>query len=959
MAEKVEVSEPTSPEEEPAGRVLQVVRELAIELHPQRKDSLRVGLESRLDRDLALDSLARAELLLRLERAFDVQLPQELLSEAETPEHFLAAVLGAEPSGRLTALATTRPPPLGPAEGAPLEARTLTEVLDWHVESHPDRPHIRLLDGAAEEQTITYRGLADDARAVARGLARWGLEPGQRVAIMLPTGEAFFSAFFGILYAGGVAVPIYPPTRPSQLEDHLRRQAAILSNAGAVMLITVPEARTVAILLKSHVVTLRAVETVERLRLTRGAAEGPAARGGADTALLQYTSGSTGDPKGVVLSHANLVANVRAMGEVMEADSSDLFVSWLPLYHDMGLIGAWLATLYFAVPTVIMSPLSFLARPASWLWAIHRHRGTLSGAPNFAFELCLRKIDDRDLEGLDLSSLRMVINGAEPVSPATIREFTERFKKYGFRATAMAPCFGLAESTVGLAFPPAGRAPIVDHIRRQQLVTEGRAIPATAEEADVLDLVACGQPLTGQEFRVVDGTGRELGERREGRLQFRGTSSTSGYFRNPAKTAELFAADGWLETGDLAYIAGGDLFLTGREKDIMIRAGRNIYPQELEAAVGNIEGVRRGCVAVFGSADPVSGTERIVVVAETRERDHEARARLRQRINEASMELLDTPPDEVVLAPPHSVLKTSSGKLRRSASRELYEQGRLGAAPRSLWWQFARLGGGALLARARSRLRAAGELAYAGYWWAVIALAVAVVWPLVVALPRPSWRWAVLRGAARLTLRLTGTPLTVDGTGPSPAAGGVVVANHSSYLDGLVLVAALPGELAFVAKQELASHIFTGPFLRRIGTLFVRRFDPESGIEDTHAVLDAARAGRRPMFFPEGTLTRRPGLLAFRLGAFTVAAEAGVPVTPVTIRGTRSVLRDDDKWFPRHGSVEIGIGAPLAPDGEDWAAAIRLRDKARAEILGRCGEPDLAEESAALGQLGAEPPGES
>ena len=313
----------------------------------------------------------------------------------------------------------------------------------------------------------------------------------------------------------------------------------------------------------------------------------------------------------------------------------------------------------------------------------------------------------------------------------------------------------------------------------------------------------------------------------------------------------------------------------------------------------------------------------------------------------------------MVLAPPHSVLKTSSGKLRRAASRELFEQGRIGAAPRSLWWQFARLGGGALLARAQSRLRAAGELAFAGYWWAIIALVVAGGWALVVALPWPRWRWAVLRGAARLALRLTGTALTVDGAGPSVAARGVVVANHSSYLDGLVLVAALPGELSFVAKQELASHVFAGILLRRIGALFVRRFDPASGIEDTHAVLDAARAGRRPMFFPEGTLTRRPGLLAFRLGAFTVAAEAGVPVTPVTIRGTRSVLRDDDKWFPRRGSVSITIGAPLAPDGEDWAAAIRLRDVARAEILARCGEPDLAEESAVVGQLGAKPPGES
>jgi 1-acyl-sn-glycerol-3-phosphate acyltransferase len=886
-----------------------------------------------------------------------VRLPEALLGEAETPGHLLAAVLAAEPSGRLTALASTRPAALGPAEAAPAAAQTLTEVLDWHVATHPDRPHILLSESAAEEHTITYGALADDARAVARGLRRWGLEPGQRVAIMLPTGEAFFSAFFGILYAGSVPVPIYPPTRPSQLEDHLRRQAGILSNAGAVMLITVPEARTVAILLKAHVESLRAVETVDRLRLVRGEDVATPTRAD-DMALLQYTSGATGDPKGVVLTHANLLANIRAVVEVMEVDSSDVFVSWLPLYHDMGLIGAWLTPLYFAVPVVIMSPLSFLARPASWLWAIHRHRGTLSGAPNFAFELCLRKIEERDLEGLDLSSLRMVVNGAEPVSPATVREFTERFQAYGFQPGALAPVFGLAESTVGLAFPPPGRLPIIDHVRREQLMVEGRAVPAAAGD-DAVEIVACGRPIPGHEFRVVDGAGRELGERHQGRLQFRGPSSTSGYFLNPTKTAELFAADGWLETGDLAYIAGGDLFLTGREKDIMIRAGRNIYPQELEEAVGNIEGVRKGCVAVFGSADPATGTERIVVLAETREKAPEALDRLRQRINEASSEFLDMPPDDVVLAPPHSVLKTSSGKLRRAASRGLYEQGRIGAAPRALWWQFARFSAAAFVSRGWSRLRAVAGLAYAGYWWTIIALGVVVVWPLVVALPWPRWRWAVLRGAARLALRLTGTPLTVEGLPRLPPQGGVVVANHSSYVDGLVMIAALPGELAFVVKQELAAQFFAGVFMRRIGTVFVRRFDRESGVEHTRTALAAARAGRRLVFFPEGTLTRRPGLMAFRLGAFMVAAEAGVPVTPVTIRGTRSVLRNDGKWFPRHDRLSISVAEDLAPEGDDWAAAIRLRDAARAQILERCGEPDLAEESAALGQLGAKPPSES
>ena len=342
-------------------------------------------------------------------------------------------------------------------------------------------------------------------------------------------------------------------------------------------------------------------------------------------ALIQYTSGSTGDPKGVVLSHSNLLANIRAMGEVMDASSADVFVSWLPLYHDMGLIGAWLGCLHFAAPLYAMSPLSFLVRPESWLWAMHRFRATFSASPNFGFELCLNKIADADLEGLDLSSLRMVANGAEPVSVQTLRRFIDRFGRYGFPAQAMAPVYGLAECSVGLAFPPLGRLPIIDRVNRDRLSADGVAEPARPDDPKPLEIVPCGQPLPGHEIRIVDEAGYELGERREGRLEFRGPSATRGYFRNETKTRELFH-DGWLDSGDRAYMAGGDVCITGRIKDIIIRAGRHIYPQEVEDAVAEIPGIRKGCVAVFGVTDRASGTERVVVLAETRETDPTARA---------------------------------------------------------------------------------------------------------------------------------------------------------------------------------------------------------------------------------------------------------------------------------------------------------------------------------------------
>jgi acyl-CoA synthetase (AMP-forming)/AMP-acid ligase II len=303
----------------------------------------------------------------------------------------------------------------------------------------------------------------------------------------------------------------------------------------------------------------------------------------------------------VVLSHANILANIRAMGETIEASSEDVFVSWLPMYHDMGLIGAWLGSLYFAMLSVLMSPLAFLARPERWLWAIHRHGGTISAAPNFAYELCLSKIPDEALEGLELGTWRRAFNGAEPVSARTVRRFSERFEPYGLKPTSLAPVYGLAEAAVGLAFPPLDSGAVIDRIDRREYERRGRALPAAAIDTSALEFVACGRPLPGHEIRIVGPTGRELGEREEGRLEFRGPSATSGYLRNPSATATLFDGD-WLDSGDLAYIAGADVYLTSRVKDVIIRGGRNIYPYEVEEAVGDLDGIRKGCVAVFGQA---------------------------------------------------------------------------------------------------------------------------------------------------------------------------------------------------------------------------------------------------------------------------------------------------------------------------------------------------------------------
>src|SRR2546425_3790075 len=669
--------------------LLAVVQQLVIELHPHKHNALTVTLDSALERDLGFDSLGRMELLLRLERAFGVQLPEQVLATAEVLRDLVEAVHRVSIGTALRIPTAVETGVSAAVDGIPAGATTLIEVLDWHARVHPQRRHITLYVEDEHAEEITYAGLHASAEAVAAGLQARGLQPGQTVALMLPTSRDFFSGFYGIVLAGGIPVPIYPPARLSQLEEHLRRQMRILSNAGVVMLLTVPEAKPLARLLSVQVEGLRRVVTVPELSADGGTAGRPLVQAH-DIAFLQYTSGSTGNPKGVMLTHANLLANLQAMAQVVQITSTDVFVSWLPLYHDMGLIGAWLGSLYYAYPLVLMSSLAFLARPARWLWAIHTYRGTLSAGPNFAYELCVRRLEDRDLEGLDLSSWRVAFNGAEPVSAATLARFTARFSKYGFRPEAMAPVYGLAEAALGVAFPPVGRAPHIDHIKREPFMRSGRAVPAEAHDATALHFVSCGQPLPGYQIRVVDATGHEVSERQEGRLEFQGPSTTSGYFHNPEATGRLFHG-AWLDSGDLAYMVGNTVYLTGRAKDIIIRAGRNIYPHELEEAIGDIAGLRRGCVAVFGSPDPVTGTERLVVLAETRQTDTDVLVQLRNQVEVTVTDLLGTPPDDVVLAPPGSVMKTSSGKLRRAASRERYEQGDLGKRPRAVWWQLTRL----------------------------------------------------------------------------------------------------------------------------------------------------------------------------------------------------------------------------------------------------------------------------
>ncbi|HKU39850.1 MAG TPA: AMP-binding protein, partial [Polyangiales bacterium] len=657
-------------------------------------------------------------------------------------------------------------------------------------------------------------------------------------------------------------------------------------------------------------------------------------------ALIQYTSGSTGDPKGVVLSHDNLLANIRAFGEAAQAGPADVVVSWLPLYHDMGLIGAWLGSLYFGCRFVVMAPTRFLARPSRWLWAIHEHGGTVSAAPNFAYELCASKIPESELQGLDLSSWRMALNGAEPVSPDTLRRFAARFVPHGLREHALAPVYGLAECSLALAFTPAGRGPRIERIERGVFMRFGRAQPTAADDVRALEIVGAGHAVSAHELRIVDAQSRELPDREQGEIEFRGPSASRGYADNPA--ADLQLHDGaWSRTGDLGYIADGELFVTGRSKDVIVRAGHHIHPQEIEAAIGQLPGVRKGCVAAIGPSDARSGTERVVVLVETRETDGVRRRELREQIRKRATDLLEGGPDEVVLVAPHNLPKTTSGKLRRGACRSLYESGAIERGAPSVTRQLLGLARSALQEQLRRASHTLLVWCFSAWAYLCFAALAPVAWLAVMLAWTPRARWWAVHRLARALCVLTGTELTVESDAGSLAQAGVIVANHSSYLDAFALAAALPLPVRFVAKLELRSSWPLHAALDRLGVHYVDRTQLAASLDDARRVTLHAHAGAAPLlFFPEGTFTREPGLRAFHMGAFDTAAKSGLALVPLVVEGTRSMLRDGS-WLVRPAALRVRVGPLLRAGGSDFSAALALRDAARSWMLEHGVEPDL------------------
>jgi len=622
-----------------------------------------------LVRDLAIDSIKLAELTVAAEAELGVgELPVEEWLEAEAKREASARFLVGSLVRHCVAALN--------GEGVlPTGVASLQELVEWRAQRSPDATWLILPEdpcrSAKARRRVRYGELARESARCAGLLRARGLRPGNKAGILLPNDERFCFAFFGILRAGLIPVPLPAPSIPFDLDQWRDAVRPICEECGLAALITSRRIGRIARLdTKAMIVTIE-----EAAGIDPSAAPIAHAAASSDLALIQHTSGSTRRPLGVELTHGNLLAMVRTLGEAIAARNDDVLVSWLPLHHDMGLVGGFLATLFWGQPWVLLSPREFVAQPKRWLWALSRFGGTISVAPNFAYHICATKLPDSALEGLDLTTWRVALDGSEVVHASTLGAFATRFAKYGFRREALLPVYGLAEAALGVCFTPLHEPYRIDQVDRDHLARAGEAL-AASPPGPARSIVSVGRALAGTEVRISDAAGQPRGEREVGEVAARGATIMRGYHNRAAESAQALS-DGWLRTGDLGYLAEGWLYITGRKKALVKRGGTSFDAQDIEAVVGAVAGVRQGCVAAIGIDDANSGTEQLGLVVETRLRRAGPRQALQRAIVAAVRRAFGIAPDRVLIVPPGVVPKTTSGKIRRQECKRRVEAGEL------------------------------------------------------------------------------------------------------------------------------------------------------------------------------------------------------------------------------------------------------------------------------------------
>ncbi len=558
--------------------------------------------------------------------------------------------------------------------------QTFCELLKGHYENTPDRICITLLHTVQPDRPVTYRELMHGAERYAGALAAEGIRPGDVVLLILQHGIDLLFAYYGAVLHG--AIPSIMPFLTEKLlpERYRADLAALVSVTQPVCIITYrefePEVRAA---LKPGEDSVRALIVSDQVDIANLLNDSHALdfaslsglqRKPDDIALLQHSSGTTGLQKGVALSHGAVHNQLTSYARTIHLNSEDVFVSWLPLYHDMGLIACWLMPILMGNPLVLMSPFDWIRAPYRLMQAVSKYKGTLSWLPNFAYNFCAQKVRDRDLEGVDLSSWRLVSNCSEPVRWESHQIFFERFKGCGLRYDALATCYAMAENVFAVTQGGADSPVVFEDLDRASLQEKKLARPAQDGEA-VVRMLSCGSSIPGTNVRIVEARGHDLPDRLVGEVAIQSDCMLTGYYNRPDATEKAFI-DGWYLTGDFGYLVDGELYITGRKKDLIIVGGKNIYPQDLELLAYQVPGVHNGRASAFGIFNETNGTEDVVLVAEADSSDPAEWDKIANDIRVVVTRGSAVALRYVHIVDRHWLVKTSSGKVARSANREKF-----------------------------------------------------------------------------------------------------------------------------------------------------------------------------------------------------------------------------------------------------------------------------------------------
>jgi acyl-CoA synthetase (AMP-forming)/AMP-acid ligase II len=553
--------------------------------------------------------------------------------------------------------------------------RSIVEPILERAKAFPDQVALTLINSDESERPVTIREMHAGAVRYARAFEKSGVRQGDVVIIALGHGLDLICALWGALYTGAIPSVFYYPGPMSPLESYRRRLQSMLHHSSARLAVTLaavadsPETdwpgRRCELLSPEHI----------RAGSGGGESESPGAfTSGEEIAYLQFTSGTTGTQKGVMLSHRAILGCLEAMARAFQLTAHDVFVNWLPLYHDFGLFAGFFLPLISALPAVLLSPFKWLRKPQAFLWAIHHHRGTISFLPNSAHHHTAGSVSDRDIEGLDLGSLRILINGSEPVLYQSQELFLRRFAPRGFKETALNSGYGMAENTLGVTFTPPGKRSPVDWVEAKEMKAAKRAIPAAPQAEGAKPCVSSGIPLPGVEVAILDHHGHHLPEREVGEIAIRSGFLFSGYHSRPDLTRQVIKR-GWYSTGDIGYLTDNELHVCGRKADLIIVGGHNIHPEDLEAIAHGVPGVLARRVVAFGITDPELGTEKIILVCEVQApHDEEGKLRIERELRRRVYNELEVTLGEVRLVGKGWVKRTPNGKIARAASRQKYEE---------------------------------------------------------------------------------------------------------------------------------------------------------------------------------------------------------------------------------------------------------------------------------------------